>query len=71
MYFGKNKEVLNSYYEFADIQDTIIKNNAFIFCYGHQKESTIGVLLDDLKKEDPPIKKLYQIMMVGVIIILL
>lgn len=58
-YFGHNEQVLNAYYEFEKIGDFKIHNDALVFCYGHQKESLIGVLLKEIEKEDPTIKKTF------------
>ena len=60
-FFGSNDEVLSSYYEFIKIEDTSFYCNALLFCYGHQRESLIGISLDDMNNnDDPPVSKTFK-----------
>lgn len=60
-FLGGNDEVLSSYYEFIRIEDISFYRNALLFCYGHQRESLIGITLDDMNNnDDPPVSKTFK-----------
>lgn len=47
-YFGNDKRVLTSYYEFDEIEDIRIENNALTFGYNHQGNGRLGIILENL-----------------------
>lgn len=51
LYFGNDKRVLTSYYEFDEIEDIRIEKNALTFGYNHQRNGRLGITLKNLNSK--------------------